>query len=136
MSKVLFTNLHWTQIEYVNIQDDPLYSTGFTFKFECFAGQGFLEIIDFKGQILEAGIKIIYPKKFFSFLSKRDYRIFRDCLISHYKNEQSQVINGIKLYNYANELSQSYASKFKADGKAVNNFNIMNKKNWISANLM
>ncbi len=131
----LFSTAQMSQIDYINVHDDPLFTTGFTFIFKCNFGQGYLEIIDFNGQILQLGFKIIYFKNFLSLVPNRDMKIIRDYLKHYYLNERIQIISGIKLNNYANDISQSYISRFSVDGKKVNNFNIMNKKNWTAATI-
>jgi len=130
----IFSAVQLSQIEYMNFQGDPLFSIGYTFTFNFNAGTCFIEIIDDNGFILQTGFKLIYTNKIFSKTPNKDLRIIKNHLKQHYFNDLTQIINGVRLINYANNISQCYVSRFKMDCKKVNNFNIMNKNTWSNAN--
>lgn len=129
----IFSAIKLSQIEYINLQADRLFSDGYTFTFDFKAGTCFMEIIDYNGYILQTGFKLIYSKKLFSQIPDKDLKKIMNYLKQYYLNDLPQIISGVKLTNYANNVSQSYVSRFTIEGKKVNNFNIMNKTTWSNA---
>jgi len=50
---------------YINFDNDPLYSNGSNFIFDCYNDEiGRLEIIDVKGKLLQTGFQIIINQNY------------------------------------------------------------------------
>lgn len=128
-------NSRMSQIEYLNFDNDPLFSNGNCFQFNCDNGeQGKIEIIEVKGKILQSGFQIIYYPRLFSSKTKKDFLAIRNYIKDHYQNESIQKVNKVNIFNFTNEISQSYTSQSKINGRFVINFKVMNKKNWEALN--
>ena len=119
------------QIEYFNINDDPLFEIGYNFVFKTISGEeARLEIIEIDGSLLQSGIQIIYKPRIFLQKREKDFSYIYNSLQSYYVNEQKQIIMGIQTYNFFNETSQCYISRSKANGRKVLSFRISNKETW------
>lgn len=123
------------QIEYININNDPLFNIGYNFIFPSQSGEeARLEIIEVNGNLLQSGFQIIYkPKILFKKIDK-DFSFLYNSLKSYYINEQPQNYEGIELYNFFNKTSQCYLSKSKVNRQGVLNFRISNKDIWSQYN--
>jgi len=119
------------QIEYININGDPLFDIGYNFIFQTQSGEeARLEIIEIDGNLLQSGIQIIYkPRIFFEKINK-DFSYLYNAIQSHYINEQPHRHKGIELHNFFNETSQCYLSKSKVNEQDVLNFRVTNKDIW------
>ena len=123
--------LNMQQIEYFNINGDPLFNIGYNFIFKTQSGEeARLEIIEVDGSLLQSGFQIIYKPRIFFQIIKKDFSYLYNSLQSYYGNEQIQNYQEIEIYNFFNEISQCYISRSKVDGKHVLNFRISNKETW------
>jgi len=119
------------QIEYFNINQDPLFEKGYNFIFQTDDRQeARLEIIEVDKYLLQSGFQIIYKTKIFSKKISKDFSYLYNSLQSYYLNEDQQNYGGIELYNFFNEISQCYLSKSKVNGQDVLNFRVTNKEIW------
>ena len=104
-------------IDYINWNNDPLFSVGYAFVLDINDVPARLEIIETNGKLLQSGFQIIYKPQFLNFKNKKDFNVLRKLLNDYYQNESHQDINGTDLYNFANDISQCYLSKAKVEGK-------------------
>ena len=119
------------QIEYFNLNQDPLFETGYNFIFQTDnCEEARLEIIEVDKYLLQSGFQIIYKPKIFSKKINNDFSYLYNSLQSYYLNEDPQNYGGIELYNFFNEISQCYLSKSKVNGQDVLNFRVTNKEIW------
>ena len=119
------------QIEYKNINSDPLFDIGYCFIFNTQSGEeARLEIIEIDGYLLQSGFQIIYKPKIFFRKIKKDFSYLYKSLQSYFKNEEIQNYQGTKIYNFFNNVSQCYISKSVINGKNILNFRISNRDTW------
>lgn len=119
------------QVEYFNINNDPLFEKGHNFIFQVGNGEDVrLEIIEVDGNLLQSGFQIIYKSKMLFPKINKDFSYLYNSLQSYYLNEEPQNFGGIELYNFFNDASQCYLSKSKVNGQDVLNFRITNKSIW------
>jgi hypothetical protein len=125
------TKFNMKQIEYFNVNQDPLFENGYNFIIKTENGEDArLEIIEVEENLLQSGFQIIYkPKLLFPKITK-DFSCLYNLLQSYYLMEEAQNFEGIELYNFCNEISQCYLSKSKVNGQDVLNFRVTNKSIW------
>ncbi len=123
------------QIEYFNINEDPLFELGYNFIFLTENGEeARLEIIETDGNLLQSGFQIIYkPRLLFAKMNK-DFSFLYNSLQSYYLNEQPQSFGEMEIINFYNEVSQCYLNKSKINGQDVLNFRASNKEIWMRYN--
>lgn len=119
------------QIEYCNVNNDPLFNTGYNFIFKTEGEEeARLEIIEIDGHLLQSSFQLIYKRKLFSKKINNDFSRLYNSLQILYLNEDPQNYGGIELFNFFNETSQCYLSKSKVNGQDVLNFRVTNKDIW------
>lgn len=119
------------EIEYININGDPLFDTGYCFMFRTQTGEeARLEIIEIDGNLLQSGFQIIYKPKIFFQKIRKDFSFLYQCLQSYYDSPEKQNYHGTELHIFFNDTSQCYLSKSKVQGQNVLNFRISNKDTW------
>lgn len=119
------------EIEYININQDSLFKTGYNFIFLTPDNEeARLEIIEIEGNLLQSGFQIIYkPSFFFSKINKHFSQIYNS-LKGYYINELPQNFQGIEIINFTNDKSQCYISKSRINGGRALSFRVMNKEIW------
>lgn len=61
----IYWKLNMSRSGYINFDNDPLYSNGSNFIFDCYNDEiGRLEIIDVKGKLLQTGFQIIINQNY------------------------------------------------------------------------
>jgi len=126
-------NMH--QIEYYNLNGDPLFNIGYNFIFKTERGEeARLEIIQVDDELLQAGFQVIYKSMFFFQKAKRDFSYIFKSLKTYYHNEQIQDFGVDKIFNLYNDISHCYISRSKINGKEVITFRVSNKETWTKYN--
>lgn len=123
------------QINYFNINEDPLFDFGYNFIFQPKSGEeAKLEIIEIEGYLLQSGFQILYKPKLSIEQINKDFSLLYSSLKSYYTKEQPQSLGELEIINFYNEVSQCYISKSKVNGQDVLNFRISNKEVWMRYN--